>query len=132
MEVPDMERRCLVLYVDDHEDSALMFQTLLGYSNHEVVTAGTAGEALRVAREREFDLYILDKRLPDASGLELCQRLKEATPRIPVILYSGDAYQVVRQKALAAGARAYVTKPDIEELIETIHRLLSEKESASA
>jgi CheY-like chemotaxis protein len=132
MEVPEMERKCLILYVDDHEDSALMFQTLLGYSNHEVLTAGSAEEALRMAREREFDLYILDKRLPDASGLELCKLLNEATPEIPVILYSGDAYQVARQKALAAGARACVTKPDIEGLIETINRLLSERECAAA
>ena len=127
-----MERRCQVLYVDDHDDSALMFRTLLGYSNHDVVTAGTAEKALELAREREFDLYVVDKRLPDGSGLELCKRLNESTPGIPVILYSGEAYEVVRQKALDAGARAYVTKPDIEQLVETIQRLLSEKKSAAA
>jgi len=64
--------------------------------------------------------------------VELCQQLHEVTPGVPVILYSGDVYQVMGNNALEAGATAYVTKPDIEELIETVSRLLKARTSAVA
>jgi CheY-like chemotaxis protein len=47
-------------------------------------------------------------------------------------VYTGDAYDIHRQQALAAGADAYVCKPDIETLIETVHTFLSKAECATA
>ena len=64
---------------------------------------------------------------PDGSGLELCQKLGEITPGVPCIFYSGDAYDIHRSEAFAAGADAYVAKPDIERLIESVRELLSEE-----
>jgi CheY-like chemotaxis protein len=81
--------------------------------------------------QEQFDL-VLDKRLPDGSGTDLCRALNEITPGVPCILYSGDTYEIHRQEALAAGARAYVSKPDVDGLIETVHRLMSERECAAA
>jgi len=54
------------------------------------------------------------------------------TPGVPCIFYSGDAYEIHRQEAFAAGARAYVPKPDVDALIQTVHRLMSERECAAA
>jgi CheY-like chemotaxis protein len=51
---------------------------------------------------------------------------------VPCIFYSGDAYEMHRQEAMAAGAVAYVPKPDVEGLIEAVHKLLSERECAAA
>lgn len=78
-----------------------------------------------------FDLYVLDKRLPDGTGLELCKALNLLTPNVPCIFYSGDAYEIHRYEAMAAGAAAYVPKPDIDQLIDTVHKLLSEQECAA-
>jgi CheY-like chemotaxis protein len=64
--------------------------------------------------------------------MELCTLLHEVTPHVPCIFYTGDAYEVHRQQALAAGAQEYVSKPNIEELIETVTRILAEKECAAA
>jgi two-component system response regulator PilR (NtrC family) len=105
-----------------------MLQLLLSEDNYEVQTAGSVQEALQLAGSGEFDLYVLDKRLPDGTGLELCEKLNQLTFGVPCIFYSGDAYTIHRQEALAAGAAAYVAKPDVEELIETVHKLLSERE----
>jgi CheY-like chemotaxis protein len=88
--------------------------------------------ALEMARTQEFDLYLLDKHLPDGSGLELCAKLNEVTPHVPCIFYTGDAYAVHRSQALAAGAVAYVAKPDIDGLIESVHKLLAERECKTA
>jgi len=126
------EPKCRILYVDDHEDSAEMFRLLVSSADYEVRTAPTIAEALEQAKSGTFDLYVLDKRLPDGSGMDLCLMLNALTPGVPCIFYSGDSYEVHREQALAAGANAYVPKPDVEALIDTIHKLLSERECAAA
>ena len=107
-----------------------MLKLLLSQEDYEVVTAVSCEEALQLATAQEFDLYVLDRHLPDGSGLQLCQDLAKATPGVPCIFYSGDAYDIHRSEALAAGANDYVTKPDIDGLIESVRVLLSEKECA--
>ncbi len=124
--------KCRILYVDDHVDSAEMMKLLLLPMNYEVQAAHSVEEALELARAVQFDLYVLDKRLPDGSGLELCQQLHKLTPAVPCIFYTGDAYSVHRQEAVAAGADAYVPKPDIDQLIETVNRFLADSECAAA
>jgi len=126
------QEKCRILYVDDHEDSAHMLKLILSESGYEFYSARTMDEALQLAGQHEFDLYVLDKHLPDGSGLELCKQLGELTPGVPCIFYSGDAYEIHRSEAMAAGARAYVPKPEIEKLIQTVHKLLSERECAAA
>jgi CheY-like chemotaxis protein len=124
--------KCRILYVDDHDDSAEMLKLLLAPMDYEVVAAHTVEEALELARTQQFDLYVLDKRLPDGSGLELCQRLTQMSPSVACIFYSGDAYEVHRQEAAAAGAAAYVAKPDVDALIEAVEKFLAESECATA
>ena len=126
------DTKCRILYVDDHEDSAEMLKLMFTAEDFEVEIAQSLEEALAKSETQEFDLYVLDKRLPDGSGTDLCRSLSELTPGVPCIFYSGDTYELHRQEALAAGARAYVPKPDVDALIETVHRLMSERECAAA
>ena len=122
--------KCRVLCIDDHEDTSEMLKLLLSQEDYEVVTALSCEEALQLARNHEFDLFVMDRHLPDGSGLQLCQDLAKARPGVPSIFYSGDAYDIHRSEALAAGADDYVTKPDIDRLIVCVRDLLSEKECA--
>jgi DNA-binding response OmpR family regulator len=124
--------KCRILCIDDHEDTSEMLKLLLAQEDYEVTTAVTIREALSLATSQEFDLYVFDKHLPDGSGLELCTNLTEVTPGVPCIFYTGDAYDIHKIEALAAGADDYVAKPDVDALIESVHRLLSERECASA
>ena len=120
--------KCRILCVDDHFDTSEMLQVILSESDYEVQTAATMEEATTLAKQTSFDLYVLDKRLPDGTGLDLCQALARLTPRVPCIFYTGDAYEVHRTEAMAAGAAAYVAKPDIDQLVETVHKLLSQRD----
>ena len=122
------QERCRVLIIDDHEDTSEMLKILLSEEDYEVTIAPTIREALQLATSQEFDLYVLDRHLPDGSGLELCAKLNEVTPDVPCIFYSGDAYDIHRLEAMAAGADAYVTKPDIEGLIEKVNKLMANQE----
>ena len=125
-----LRSKCLILCVDDHEDTSEMLKLLLAHEDYEVVTAVTSAEALSLAQSQEFDLYVLDKHLPDGSGLELCSKLSEVTPGVPCMFYTGDAYEIHRQQAMAAGTHGYVAKPDIDGLIDAVRNLLSQRECA--
>ena len=120
--------KCRILCVDDHQDTSEMLQLLLSQEDYEVVTALSMEEALELSKRESFDLYVLDKRLPDGTGLDLCQQLNKLTPGIPCIFYTGDAYEIHRQEALQAGADAFVAKPDIDALIDAVRDLLANQE----
>src|SRR5213078_3804513 len=77
-----------ILHVDDHQDTRLMMAALLQDCGYGVLTAGTVAEGLELAREINFDLYILDVRLPDGTGVELCQKLRALNSKIPILYYS--------------------------------------------
>ncbi|HEX7295330.1 MAG TPA: response regulator [Pyrinomonadaceae bacterium] len=124
--------KCRILCVDDHRDTCEMLQMLLSEEDYDVTLAATVQEASDLAVSRQFDLYVLDKRLPDGTGMDLCAILNELTPGIPCIFYTGDAYEIHRQQAMAAGAAAFVPKPNIDGLINAVHQLLSERECATA
>ena len=117
-----------ILHVDDHQDTRLIMAALLQDRGYGVLTAGSLGEALELAKDISFDLYVLDVRLPDGTGIELCQKLRALRPGVPVIYYSayGDAAEV--DNALKICGDAYLKKPvcsaDIEEVVA---RLLSGK-----
>jgi len=109
-----------VLYADDNEDSCLMISILLGFSDIKTITAGTVAEAWQLSQTEHFDLYLLDVVFPGGNGLELCRKLRRYDRHTPILLYSGNAFETDRQKGLAAGANAYLVKPYIDNLAETI------------
>jgi CheY-like chemotaxis protein len=124
--------KCRVLCVDDHRDTSEMLQLLLAEEDYEVHTAATVEQACAKAVSTQYDLYVLDKRLPDGTGLELCETLNRLTPGVPCIFYSGDAYEIHRREAFAVGAAAYVAKPNVDGLIDAVHELLAARECATA
>lgn len=126
------QEKCRILCVDDHDDTSEMLRLLLTGPAYDVRTARTMEEALGMAGAHEFDLFVLDKRLPDGTGLELCKKLQLLSPGVPCIFYTGDTYETHREEALLAGADAYVAKPDLDNLIKTVEDLLDERECPSA
>jgi len=109
-----------VLYADDNDDACLMVSILLGFSDIETITANTVAEAWRLSQCEHFDLYLLDVKFPVGCGLELCRKLRDFASDTPIIFYSGKAFDTDKQKGLAAGANAYLTKPYIDNLSDRI------------
>lgn len=112
--------RLRVLCVDDHEDSRAMLTALLKFALIEAKAVGTAAQALSSIRRERFDLYLLDARLPDIDGFELCRRMRDFDPDTPILFFSGAAYEADKKKGIEAGANAYVTKPDLDGLVSNI------------
>ena len=115
-----------ILCVDDHADTCFMLQTLFGRAGREVASAANVAEAIRLTESQSYDLFVLDVRFPDGSGIDLCKRLRELHPDAHVVFYSGRAFDADRSAALEACAAAYVAKPSIDQLVHEVERLLAE------
>ncbi len=125
-----------VLIVDDNVElvgslhavlmSAELSDGRAASSAFEVVTASRGDEGLVVARTRGFDVAIVDVKLPDASGVDLIPRLREACPFGEVVLITGFATIDAAMGALRSGAYAFIPKSfRPEELISTVEQALS-------
>ena len=116
-----------ILYVEDHDDTSELIRLVLQQRNYEVVIDRTVASALRTAREQHFDLYLLDSRLPDGSGVDLCKEIRKFDLSTPVVFYSAAAYDSDRATALRSGAQAYLMKPSrLQELFELVSSLICE------
>jgi len=124
-------QRIRILYAEDDKDTCLMTRILLGHSGIEVETARTIESAVRKAKNGEFQAYLLESRFRDGSGLQLCRRLREINPHVPVVFYSGEGLLTGQKIGLAAGAAAYLVKPDIDSIAPTILGLVAEASKSS-
>jgi DNA-binding response OmpR family regulator len=107
-----------------------MMAALLQDCGYGVLTAGSVAEGLELAREINFDLYILDVRLPDGTGVDLCQKLRALNPKIPILYYSAYGDETDHQNALQTCGDAYLKKPVcIADIQESIAKLLSNAEA---
>jgi DNA-binding response OmpR family regulator len=117
-----------ILHVDDHQDTRLMMAALLADAGYGVMTAGTVIEGFNLAKEIAFDLYLLDVRLPDGTGVELCQKLRALHPEVPVLYYSAYGEEQEHQLAVSTCGDAYLRKPvAIAEIEKAIGNLLDKK-----
>lgn len=113
-----------ILCVDQDGKACALIGALLGESGFEAKNATTLTEALQLARSERFDLYLLERRLPDGSGIELCRQIREFDPHSPVLFFSAIARKRDRQRAVSAGAQGYLHKPEgIYSLAKVVTRL---------
>ena len=118
------------LCVEDDDDTRVMLGMQLKSLGLEVSLASTANEALSWSETKNFDFYLLDSWLPDLDGYELCRRVHQrAAGTDRILFFSGAARELDRQKGIEAGARAYVCKPNIDELLSTLSNLIAEATS---
>lgn len=122
------ETLALVLNVNDHEQTRYMCTRMLKLAGFDVVEAATGEEALLQARGRQPDIIVLDVKLPDMSGFEVCRLIKSATETSSIcVLQTSATFVTVDKKieGLDSGADAYLTHPfEPAELIATVHALL--------
>lgn len=102
------------------------------FSGIEVKAVATAAQALESIQTSCFDLYLLDACLPDIDGFELCRRLRERDSQTPILFFSGATCEADRERGIDAGANAYLVKPEIGELAETITRFVGHAGTATA
>ncbi|MEV0623784.1 SpoIIE family protein phosphatase [Nonomuraea sp. NPDC050404] len=109
-----MSAEATVLVVDDTPTKRYILSSWLRRAGHRVIEARGGEEALRTLAAQRVDLVVLDVRLPDIPGHEVCERIKAdpATASIPVVQVSANAITVAdRAEGLERGADAYLAEP---------------------
>src|SRR5690242_741969 len=114
-----------LLVVDDEPFLREAVAASLRFLGFEVTTAENGAGALRLARDRPFDLVVLDVMLPDTDGFEVVARLRRDGLRVPVIFLTARDTQADKVTGLTIGGDDYLTKPfGLEELAARVRTVL--------
>jgi len=123
-----MKTRGSILLVDDEERILKNLGRALRDEGHEVAATTRPAEAQRLLGERTYDLFVVDNRMPDRTGLELIRDLVSATPegeRPEIVMMTAHATVESAIEAMKLGAFDYLQKPfEIEELLVVVRRAL--------
>jgi len=118
-----------ILVADDESHILHVVSLKLRNAGFEVLTASDGQEALELAQSQRPDLLITDYHMPQLSGLELCQKLKQdsATARIPAIMLTARGYQLDLKDTNRSGIRRMISKPfSPRHLLEAVNEVLLE------
>ncbi|QLG51241.1 bacterio-opsin activator domain-containing protein [Natrinema halophilum] len=107
-----MAQPITVLVVDNEPDFAALAGEMLEREHKSIVTVGAtdATEALEVLERREVDCIVSDYEMPEMTGLELLEAIREDDPEFPFILFTGRGSEEIASEAIAAGVTQYLQK----------------------
>ncbi|UJL47016.1 response regulator transcription factor [Virgibacillus sp. NKC19-16] len=110
-----------ILIVEDERKLSRVLQLELDYENYNTEIADNGNDALRLMKESDWDLVLLDIMLPGLSGLEVLRRIRRTDDSTPIILLTARDEIHDKVSGLDLGANDYITKPfQIEELLARI------------
>lgn len=113
-----------ILCIDSNEDTCLMLKTLLRMPELEAISVHNTEEALRLIEKERFSLYIIDFQLPFVSEVEFCKEIRKLDAETPILIYTAASYESDGTAGILCGANAYLVKPEVDEIVPTIKRLL--------
>ena len=116
-------RRKRLLVVEDNEVERMSIRELLGYDDIDIITTGTGADALSILRNDPCDCVVLDLRLPDMSGFDVLEKIREdaSLSEVPVVVFTGQQLSAEEDAQLHTMARSIVVKG-----VESPERLLDE------
>jgi CheY-like chemotaxis protein len=122
-----------ILNVEDDSPSRFLKSRILERAGYQVVEAVTCADAVRTAAQEGLALVLLDLRLPDGDGYQVCERIKAQRPSLPVVMIT-STYGTTqgRQDGLASGADAYLIEPvPADRLVHVVRRFLEPGEAGA-
>ena len=117
-----------ILIAEDDQDIRELIVITLSFHGYEVVSVEDGAAAVEVAPTKQFDLILMDVRMPRMTGYEACRHLKnnKATKDIPIIFLSAKGQEAEINTGMDAGAADYILKPFApHKLISTIEKVLN-------
>lgn len=114
-----------VLVVEDSPDISRLLRHILGQAGYEFLHAEDGLLGWESFVQLHPDVVLLDVNLPGLDGIELCRRIKQTSPKTPVIMLTVQAESEAVQRGLRAGATTYLAKPfEINQLMAALDNAL--------
>jgi len=119
-----------ILVVEDEADTLNLAKIILETEGYKIQTASDGQETFKKIDQRKPDLILLDLRLPDIDGYEICRKLKgrSETETIPIVMFSASGSESAKKRAFEAGADDFLGKPfAMAQLLGVVKRHLGER-----
>jgi DNA-binding response OmpR family regulator len=114
-----------ILVVDDEELARRMMTRAIGAAGHFCASTGSGEEAIELLEIQQFHLAVVDKNLPDVSGIEVARRALGLSRQVPVIMVTGFPSDESEREAQRIGAARYIVKPfETSELQQEVREVL--------
>jgi CheY-like chemotaxis protein len=120
----EMLNNAPILCVDNDPESAKLLLVWLQTSGCEAISASSCEEAIKLFETHKFELCIVDYRMPDATGVELCQQVRQKYPTLPFILNTGDVRPQVQTEAQQAGMHFFPKPTDLDALLQVVQSIV--------
>lgn len=118
-----MKPRILLVEDENHIAKGLIFN--LELEGYLVTHAGTGAAAMAAFGSHPYDLVVLDLMLPDSHGIDLCRRMRQKAPQLPILILTALGKEQDRINGLKEGADDYLTKPfSLDEFLLRVHGML--------
>ena len=120
-----LKRPIRLLLVDDEVGYLEVLCKRLGRRDFDVTSARSGPEAIRIVRDSDFDVAVVDLKMEEMDGIEVLRVLRQMLPELQVIMLTGHGSERAARDGLALGAFDYLLKPiDLETLLERIYAAL--------
>ncbi len=118
-----VSKQAHILVMDDEKTVQESLKIILEYQGYQVSLANTAAEGFSLIQNNDFDLLILDLKMPDMDGFEILKSVRNKFPGLKVILITGYGTLDIARQALAMGALYYFDKPiDLDRFITRVKK----------
>lgn len=119
-----------VLVADDEDSLRITISAWLGDEGFEVQQTDNGLDAIKMVQSNDFDIALLDIKMPGANGLEVLRYIKKNSSSTEVVMMTGMSDVSMAVEAMKLGAREYLTKPvDMEQLVPQLRSLLKKRDA---
>jgi CheY-like chemotaxis protein len=130
--LPNSNRNLKILIAEDEDSNYIYLEKLFSHTNYSIVRAENGQRAVEESDKRQFDLVLLDLKMPVMDGFEAARLIKKKYPHIPIIAQTAYSHQEEYSSAVKAGCNAFISKPiDKVKLFALIGKLINEGDNAT-
>jgi DNA-binding NtrC family response regulator len=118
-----------ILVVDDEDIVLESCQAVFELEGFEAILVPSADKALEAVKNDDFDILLIDVKMPKKDGMYLMRKIKEKCPNIPIIIMSGYYTTETIEEAFKMGAATFITKPfEPDELVKIVRQVIKKEE----